>query len=282
MADEQPQEAPAVAPPEPPAETPPAAVAPVETAPAVAEPPVAAPTPERVWKIKHGEEEIEIRDEAELISLASKGVDYTKRVQAFTEAEKSRGAQDQIAGAVLNNPQLQKALIASQMGYNPSVVLSDPVEPPEGLLQYDPQAYYKQKADADNQRVQRQYVENAFTELSSRTRETVNTSVLESARIRHDLNDKQYAEVQAFIRDNVRPSSSGTFSSQQVDFAVKALYAEQKEAASRLAQTRSIQDTVKRAGSTTAATPVPRPQEADEAVAKAKAFKEYAQSMNSA
>ena len=287
MADEQSTVAePVVTLPEPQAQPEPSQVNPAQpvqetqSAPAVAEPQVAPPaTPERVWKIKHGEEEIEVRDEAELLSLASKGVDYQKRVQAFTEAEKSRGAQDQIAGAVLNNPQLQKALIASQMGYSPAVVMTEPQNPPEAMLQYDPQSYYKQLAEADMQRQQKQYVDNAFNELSTRTRETVNTSVLESARIRHDLNDKQYGEVQQFVQSNMRPSSAGTFSPSQVDFAVKALYGEQKEAQSRLAQTRQIQDTVKRAGSSAPATPAQRPQEQAPDVAKAVAYKEFVKSM---
>lgn len=260
-----------------------------ETTPAEAKPetptetvvqPEVVEKPKQTWKLKRGEKEIEISDEAELLSLASRGLDYQARVQALAEADKGRQTQDQLAGLVMNNPAVLKAEIARQNGLDPSVVLTDPRQPDEGLLQYDAQTYYRMKAEADLHARQKAWIDSAFENLSTQTRQQVNNSVFEVGRATHNLSDDEFSQVRQFVESTLRPSPAGTYSKSHVDLAVKALFGERKNADAKLAQTRAIQETVRRAASSAPASASPKQEEVDPAVASAKAYREWVKEMS--
>lgn len=238
----------------------PVAETPVETPEAPETPPETpeAPVETKKWKLKVSGQDIEVEDEAELIALAQKGFDYDKRVQSLSALEKANLQKLQLADQLMTNQSAVKYALAQQLGYDPRMVLEEIPAPDPQYRETNPEWFGRQQAIFELARDQKQKFEAAIQGMVSLNAQTSNMAVFEKARLDNNLSDEQFQNVQAFVSQRMRPNQMGFFSSEDVDYAVMALYGKERIASEKLKQATKIQNTIKQA-TTPRATPVKPP-----------------------
>ena len=228
------------------------------------------------WKIKRGEEEVELTEE-QLIENAQKGFDYTQKTQAVSEWEKARQQQIQVAEMLTQNPAAIKAAVAQQYGYDPMMVTTEAVPPDESFRETYPDFYWQQKARYEVHKEQKARFDQTVTMLMNTMSQSNNTALLEKNRIANELNEAEYGQVVQFVNENMRPNQMGMFSERQIEAAVKAVVGGQRESRSKLKTANNIQKTLQKAAtSAVAKKPVSqRPEKLSDEEKEAREYKEY-------
>lgn len=225
------------------------------------------------WKLKHGGEEIEV-DENEVRNLAQQGLDYTKKMQSLSAVEKSRALESQLAQAVMGNPILAKAALLGQAGLPVEQLLTDPVLPNEAYRETYPDVYNQQVAQYNTHMQIKKAADTIFNALQAQSVQSNNQGVLERARLENNLDDGQFQQVQGFVFNRMRPNQSGMYSSEDVNYAVMALYGRDKIASEKLTQANKIQQTIKSA-STQRGQVAQKPENLSPMSKEAREYKEY-------
>jgi len=195
-------------------------------------------------KIKWQGQEVEV-DESELVELAQKGFDYTKKMQSYSELEKANQQKLQLADQFLSNPNAVKYAVAQQLGYDPNMVMGNLKPPDPNIREIYPEQYGREEAYYQLASQQKAQFENALNGMMALNTQSVNNAVLQKARLEHELNDEQFNTVQQFLTGRVRPNQAGFYTTEDVDYVVRALYGEQKKASALLNQTTKIQKIIK-------------------------------------
>jgi len=199
-------------------------------------------------KITWQGQEVEV-DESELVELAQKGFDYTKKMQSYSELEKANQQKIQLAEQLMSNPNAVKYAIAQQLGYDPNMVMGDVQAPDPSLQDQYPEQYGRQQAYFELASQQKQVFENAVNSMINLNTQSVNSAVLHKAKLQHELSEEQFNQVQTFLTNRVKPNQAGFYSSEDVDYVVRALYGEEKKASALLNQANKIQKTIQKATS---------------------------------
>lgn len=255
------------------------------------EPPVegapAEPSPDEQFLVKtvvDGEERVfDIRDQAqrdELVETAQKGFHFTKKSQALSAWEQSKQQELQMAQQLLSNQDAVKMLVANQMGYDPMMVLGQPVVPDETMRETNPIEYGRQYGYYQLQVDQQRRFNDAVQRYNQQVSTSANFALFERARVTHNLNDQEYQEVQRVVVSDMRPNAMGTYSDRQIEAAIRAVTGRERESKNKLDQSNKVQQALKNATKTPARQASARPPILNDAQKKEKEYTEYVKSSN--
>lgn len=213
---------------------------------------------------------------------AQKGIGFTKKSQALSEWQKANEPMVQFAQNVLQDETMQKALLAKQLGIDPSVAFTQTQAPDEYWREANPEAYYQakylhQKATDDRARLEaglKQYKEGLASNY--------NNTLIEKTKVKHDLKENETREIIGYIQENMRPNQLGMYSERQFDDAVNALYGREKMKQEKLKQSEKFNSTMKKISKSapTKSAKAPEPKKVSPEEAEAKRYKEYVKEMS--
>lgn len=180
------------------------------------------------FKIKRNGEDIELTQE-QLLEEAQKGYDYTRKTQELAEVRKQQEWKINTFDQLAQNPAMMKLAMATQLGYDPSLVVANPTPPPQELAQADPVLYTRLQTNYENDMRNKQVIDQAVNAYISKTATENNVATLNLVAIENNLNDQQKSEVAQFVQNNLRAAGTGMYSKNQIEIAVTALYGKQKQ-----------------------------------------------------
>lgn len=170
---------------------------------------------EVVYDVKKKEDRERLRADAQ------KGIDYTKKSQALAEAERQHQSELGLAREMMNNPIIQKMMVAQRLGIDPSIVTARPIPVDESLREINPAVYWQQYYANDYVGKSQKLIEDTLGTVFTQTAQTNNTAFLNRVQADNDLSDMETQQVSQFMTENMRPSQIGMYSKQQFDAAVK-------------------------------------------------------------
>jgi hypothetical protein len=202
--------------------------------------------PVKTWKIKHNGEEIEL-DEAKLLENASKGFDYTSKMQKVSEIEKNYQQQTQQMQSFQNDPDALRLMIAKQSGVNPRNIFVEPIQPNPAMIDYDPQGYYKQLADYEVGIKERAFVNNALNVLVQQQANGVNNAIVSKAKLKYDdVPQQDFDKMVNWATDRIRPNQHGIYPEDSLDVAYKALFGDKKQQNEKLQTANKLVESIKK------------------------------------
>lgn len=235
------------------------------------------PEPKK-YKLKINGQEEEW-DEAKVIEFAQKGADYGRKMQSISEWEKGKQQQLQLAEQIMADPIAVKSMIARQLGYDPNMVMGNIQPPDPSWKEMYPEQYGRQVAIYELAQQQKQVFENAVQGIITANAQSANTAAFEKARITHELNDAEFAQVRQFVNENMRPNQAGMYSEAQIQAAVRATV--DRSATEKLNTANRVQQNLKKAANSAPKKPANQRQEkVSDEVLEARRFKEVAQSLS--
>ena len=227
---------------------------------------------EIVYDLRVPEQREKLREDAQ------KGIGFTKKSQALSDWQKANEPMLQFAQTVLSDETMQKAIVAKQLGIDPTTAFVKTQPPDEYWKDRNPQAYYQalyqhEKAVNDQARL-----DAGLKQYKDGLASNYNNALVEKAKVKHDLKETETKEVIAYIQENMRPNQIGMFSERQFDDAVTALYGREKMKQEKLKQSDNFNNTLKKISKNTNVakpTKVVPPKKVSDEVAEAKRFKDY-------
>lgn len=240
-----------------------------------------------IIKGKVGDEEItyDLRvpeQRQKLVDDAQKGIGFTKKSQALSEWEKANEPMLNFAQQVLQDETMQKAIVAKQLGIDPSTAFVKTAPPDEYWKEANPQAYWAAYYQHERTANDQARLEQGLKQYKQGLSQNYNTALVEKARVKHDLTDKQANDVAQYVISNMRPNSLEMYSERQFDDAVSALYGREKMKQQAIKQSDNFNKTMKTIAKSTAPAKTVKtvPPKVSKEVEAARSFKEYVKSVS--
>lgn len=205
----------------------------------------------KTYKLKHKGQEIEVSSEEELLALANKGLDYTKKTQALSEVEKALSAQAEQQKLLASNPNAVKLLLAQQANIDPKYLFLDIPQPHPELQQIDPQGYAQAWVDYQMGVKAKETIGNMLNVMLQNQAQQQNGAIIQRARLKYvedgEVGETQFNEMIEWAKNHVRPNTDGVYPSDTLDVAYKYLYGDKQMANEKLKISENIQKNLKEA-----------------------------------
>jgi len=213
------------------------------------------PDPDEQFLIREkvdGQEVVwDVRDPAQRKQLsenARQGVHYTKKMQILSESEKANQGWADIGRSVVNDPVFMEMQMAKQLGYqDPSIVFSNPQQPPEWLKESDPSAYADQLANYREVVRAKEIVKNATASYRETVASQSNAVLFQNARLKYELDDTKADQLQSFVTGKFKPNNLGMYDESDMEKAYWSLFGKEVSAREKLTSSENIRKTIQKA-----------------------------------
>jgi len=174
----------------------------------------------------------------------SKGFDYTKKLQKVAEWEKTNDGFLKLGQTVANDPTFLKVSLAQQMGLDPSLVFSNPSQPPEWLKTENPEQYADALAVYKQSIMAKQVIDNGATQYAQTMAQTNNQMLFDKSRMKYDLEPGEFAEFTNYVNNKIQPNQSGMYDESDMEAAYWAVLGKKRSGRDRLQTSETIRKTI--------------------------------------